>query len=196
MKPNPDHRRRRLLGANLMRIMRGWESGLGNRPQRMRSDRCRRDYASGSGKLNPRALFITAALTDVDWCESHPEETWRCNVDASRTLAQIARGSERAWFTFPRILFSTAPAGTNGEADEPRPERIREEPAGSERACLRRRRMRPSCEPLIYGWNLLRPKRSSRGVDPVAPDGRIGICRLRRRGISADSGERSGPACC
>src|SRR5712675_1538545 len=41
--------------------------------------------------IEPGWIIHTAALTQVDWCESHPEETWLTNVDASRTLAQVAR---------------------------------------------------------------------------------------------------------
>src|ERR1041385_7572187 len=39
----------------------------------------------------PGCIIHAAALTRVDWCESHPEETWRTSVEASRSLAQIAR---------------------------------------------------------------------------------------------------------
>src|SRR5438309_4661771 len=41
-------------------------------------------------KLRPAAIIHCAAATSVDWCEDHPAETERLNVQASACLAVMA----------------------------------------------------------------------------------------------------------
>lgn len=38
----------------------------------------------------PAAIFLTAALTHVDYCEDHPEEAFAINVEGPRAVAQAA----------------------------------------------------------------------------------------------------------
>jgi dTDP-4-dehydrorhamnose reductase len=40
--------------------------------------------------INPDVIIHTAALTGVDYCETHKEEAWRVNVDGTRNIAEIA----------------------------------------------------------------------------------------------------------
>jgi dTDP-4-dehydrorhamnose reductase len=40
--------------------------------------------------VKPDWVVHCAALTNVDWCEAHPDETWRVNVEMSRNLAITA----------------------------------------------------------------------------------------------------------
>lgn len=42
-------------------------------------------------KVAPKCIVHCAALTDVDWCESHREETYRVNVEASLEVAKAAQ---------------------------------------------------------------------------------------------------------
>src|SRR5437879_9505851 len=72
-------------------------------------------------EIEPGCIIHTAALTQVDWCESHPEETWRSNVEASRTLAQIARqiGARMVYISTDSVFDGTR--GYYCETDEPRP---------------------------------------------------------------------------
>jgi dTDP-4-dehydrorhamnose reductase len=43
------------------------------------------------GRKRPRWIVHCAAATNVDWCEDHPAECLRVNVDASRNLAEAAK---------------------------------------------------------------------------------------------------------
>jgi len=43
-------------------------------------------------EVEPEVVFLTAALTAVDYCEEHPEEARRSNVEGPRTVAQAAAG--------------------------------------------------------------------------------------------------------
>jgi len=69
----------------------------------------------------PSCIIHAAALTRVDWCESHPEETWSVNVEASRTLAQIAKriGSRMVYISTDSVFDGAR--GYYRETDEPRP---------------------------------------------------------------------------
>ena len=111
-------------------------------------------------EIEPRCIIHTAAFTQVDWCESHPEETWRANVEASRTLAQIA------WQIGARMIYISTDSvfdgarGCYSETDEPGPLNVyaRSKLAG-ERAVLAELPDALIVRTVIYGWNL-RPKRS------------------------------------
>lgn len=54
------------------------------------------------GELEYDTLWLTAALTNVDYCEMHPEQTQRVNTDAAKLIAQVSaeKGAQV-------ILFST-----------------------------------------------------------------------------------------
>jgi dTDP-4-dehydrorhamnose reductase len=69
----------------------------------------------------PRWIVHTAAATQVDWCEHHPDQARRVNVEASRTLAACARELGA------RLLYVSTDAVFDGERggyredDAPRP---------------------------------------------------------------------------
>src|SRR5438105_7212163 len=42
-------------------------------------------------RCRPEVVVHAAALSDVDYCESHPEQTKSVNTDAARVLAQEAK---------------------------------------------------------------------------------------------------------
>jgi dTDP-4-dehydrorhamnose reductase len=42
-------------------------------------------------ELRPKTIYLTAALTHVDYCEDHRVEAMRLNADAPRVLAEICR---------------------------------------------------------------------------------------------------------
>jgi dTDP-4-dehydrorhamnose reductase len=111
-------------------------------------------------EIEPGCIIHTAALTQVDWCESHPEETWRSNVEASRTLAQIARqiGARMVYISTDSVFDGTR--GYYSETDEPRPLNVyaRSKLAG-ERAVLAELPDALIVRTVIYGWNL-QPKHS------------------------------------
>ena len=106
-------------------------------------------------EIEPSCIIHTAAVTHVDWCESHPEETWRANVEASRTLAQIARriGAGMVYISTDSVFDGAR--GYYGEADEPGPLNVyaRSKLAG-ERAVLAEAPDALVVRTVIYGWNL------------------------------------------
>jgi dTDP-4-dehydrorhamnose reductase len=111
-------------------------------------------------EIAPSCIIHAAALTQVDWCESHPEETSIVNVEASRTLAQIA------WQIGARMVYISTDSvfdGSRGyysETDEPHPLNVyaRSKLAG-ERAVLAELPDALIVRTVIYGWNR-QPKHS------------------------------------
>jgi dTDP-4-dehydrorhamnose reductase len=65
--------------------------------------------------LKPKTIYLTAALTHVDYCEDHPEDAASRNVDAPRRIAQEA---DRVGATL--VFYSTEYVfdGENGPYDE------------------------------------------------------------------------------
>ena len=71
-----------------------------------------RDYFR---RVQPQTVFLTAALTHVDYCEAHPEETFRVNVDGTKNVAgEAARYGSRLDFYSTDYIFD----GKNGPYDE------------------------------------------------------------------------------
>lgn len=72
-------------------------------------------------EIRPDWIVHCAAATDVDWCESHPEEAWRLNVEVTRNLAAAARSvSSRLVYISTDSIFDGR-CGHYGEADSPNP---------------------------------------------------------------------------
>ncbi len=67
------------------------------------------------GSLKPRVVFLTAAMTNVDYCEEHPEETFRINSEGARRVAEEASraGSELVYYSTEYVF-----DGENGPYDE------------------------------------------------------------------------------
>ncbi|MCX6776227.1 MAG: dTDP-4-dehydrorhamnose reductase [Candidatus Micrarchaeota archaeon] len=42
-------------------------------------------------KVKPDCVADTAAITDVDYCETHPEEAWLVNVDGTKNVAEACK---------------------------------------------------------------------------------------------------------
>jgi dTDP-4-dehydrorhamnose reductase len=51
----------------------------------------RSDVKSLASSFQPNVILNAAAITNVDWCEQHHEETWKVNVTAVENLADAAR---------------------------------------------------------------------------------------------------------
>lgn len=51
----------------------------------------RSDVKSLISSFQPNVILNAAAVTNVDWCESHREETWKVNVTAVENLAEASR---------------------------------------------------------------------------------------------------------
>lgn len=66
----------------------------------------------------PQTIYLCAALTQVDYCEDHPEETYRQNVEGPRWVAQAAaRLGARLVFYSTEYVFD----GRSGPYDEDAP---------------------------------------------------------------------------
>jgi len=65
--------------------------------------------------IQPETVFLTAALTNVEYCEDHPEEAYRVNVEGARSVAE-----EAARCRSKLVLYSTDYIfdGENGPYDE------------------------------------------------------------------------------
>jgi len=65
--------------------------------------------------LKPQLIFLTAALTNVDYCEEHPDETFRINIEGTRRVVEEASrlGSKLVFYSTDYIF-----DGKNGPYDE------------------------------------------------------------------------------
>jgi dTDP-4-dehydrorhamnose reductase len=65
----------------------------------------------------PAAIYLTAALTAVDYCEDHPDEAWHINVEGARNVAEAAaRVGSKVVFYSTEYVFDGM-AGPYGEDD-------------------------------------------------------------------------------
>ena len=72
-------------------------------------------------QFGPEVILQPAALTDVNYCESHPDECWRINVDGTRSIAEAASrlGARHVFFSTEYVFDGTA--GPYSEEDPPGP---------------------------------------------------------------------------
>ncbi|MFQ5902793.1 MAG: lipopolysaccharide biosynthesis protein RfbH [Candidatus Binatia bacterium] len=65
--------------------------------------------------IQPEIVFLTAALTHVDYCEDHPDETFRINTEGTKNVAkEAAHCHSRLVFYSTDYIFD----GKNGPYDE------------------------------------------------------------------------------
>jgi dTDP-4-dehydrorhamnose reductase len=70
-----------------------------------------RDMRDMLDMVKPYAVIHTAALTDPNYCETHPDESFRINVDAARNLAGLCGDREIPFvFTSTDLVFDGAKA--------------------------------------------------------------------------------------
>ena len=66
-------------------------------------------------RVQPQAVFLTAALTHVDYCEGHPEEAFRINAEGAKSVAtEAARYGSKLVFYSTDYVFD----GSDGPYDE------------------------------------------------------------------------------
>lgn len=71
-----------------------------------------RDYFD---RIRPEVVFLTAAATNVDYCEDHPEETFRTNVEGAKNVArEVGRCGCKLVYYSTDYIFD----GKNGPYDE------------------------------------------------------------------------------
>lgn len=72
-------------------------------------------------RYRPTVVFLTAALTAVDYCEDHREEAWRINVDGPAAVAgESGRVGAKLLFYSTEYVFDGV-AGPYSEDDPPHP---------------------------------------------------------------------------
>jgi dTDP-4-dehydrorhamnose reductase len=72
-------------------------------------------------ELPPQVILQPGALTNVDYCETNPDEAWRINVEGTRHLAAAAarHGAKHVFFSSDYVFDGTA--GPYAEDDPPNP---------------------------------------------------------------------------
>jgi len=104
--------------------------------------------------LRPETIIHCAAATNVDWCESYPEETEAINVRASALLAEMAcdLGARLVYISTDAVFDGNQ--GNYSETDQPAPVNVygRSKLAG-EHAVLERYASALIVRVNIYGWN-------------------------------------------
>jgi dTDP-4-dehydrorhamnose reductase len=73
------------------------------------------------GKIRPSAIVNTAAVTNVDYCETHKEEAQRVNVDGVENLAEAARENRSRLIHVSTDYVFDGMVGHYEEADTPHP---------------------------------------------------------------------------
>ena len=69
----------------------------------------------------PATIFLTAALTHVDYCEDHPDEAFAINVDGPRAVAEAARALDAQVVFYSTEYVFDGKAGPYDEEDPPSP---------------------------------------------------------------------------
>jgi len=114
--------------------------------------------ADGTEKIvrawRPDWIVHCAALTDVDWCETHPEETWAVNVGVTRNLAVLSRacGSDLVYISTDSVFDGKRGHYTETDSLAPLNEYARSKQVGEEAVQAAGGRyliVRTN----IYGWN-------------------------------------------
>ena len=72
-------------------------------------------------KINPDVVIDTAALHNVDYCETHPEEAWKVNVEGTRNVAEACKkvGAKVIFISTDYVFDGTK--GYYTEEDAPNP---------------------------------------------------------------------------
>ena len=105
-------------------------------------------------ELEPSAVVHCAALTDVDWCEEHPDEAYLVNVTVPATIAGItSRMGVRLLHISTDSVFD-GERGNYAETDTPAPVNVysRTKLQG-EREVLRQNPAASVARVNLYGWN-------------------------------------------
>jgi len=72
-------------------------------------------------EFQPDWIVHCAALTNVDWCETHRQETWNVNVEMTRTLASAAREVNAGFVYISSDSVFNGQVGHYSEESEPSP---------------------------------------------------------------------------
>jgi len=108
----------------------------------------------------PKSIIHCAAITNVDWCQTHPEETERANVEASSHLAELAQELNANFAYISTDSVFDGKRGNYSENDPPHPQSVyAKSKLRGEQEVLRRHSSPLIVRVNIYGWNA-QPKQS------------------------------------
>src|SRR5579864_7467923 len=106
-------------------------------------------------KFRPSAVIHCAAETNVDWCQEHPQEARVMNVDATRSVSEVA-ARYGAYFLY--ISTDSVFEGTRGnysETDQPAPANFyAQTKLEGEQVALATNDVAAIARVTIYGWNV------------------------------------------
>jgi dTDP-4-dehydrorhamnose reductase len=105
-------------------------------------------------QLRPSTIIHCAAATAVDWCEDHPIETQRINVETSGTLAALAAtlGANFVYVSTDSVFDGTR--GSYLETDQPHPLNVYAiSKLEGEREVLKRKPDALIARVNLYGWS-------------------------------------------
>ena len=111
-----------LVGQSLMRVLqRGQMTAVGTYATQARDGLMPLDITDLSqtrdtlNRIKPEIVFLTGALTHVDYCEDHPDQAFRINTDGARhVVKEAARLDAKLVFYSTEYVFD----GTNGPYEE------------------------------------------------------------------------------
>ena len=107
-------------------------------------------------KVNPMAIVNTAALHNVDYCETHKEEANRVNVEGPRNLAEAARDSGSRLVHLSTDYVFDGKRGHYSESDNPNPRQYyAKTKLEGEKVVAQLRNYAIARPSVIYGWNSL-----------------------------------------
>ena len=73
------------------------------------------------GRVAPRVVYLSAALTNVDYCELHPDESYAVNVEGAATVVREANRAGAAVVFFSTDYIFDGASGPYRETDPARP---------------------------------------------------------------------------
>jgi dTDP-4-dehydrorhamnose reductase len=105
-------------------------------------------------EINPASVVHCAAATDVDWCERHPDEAHKMNVEVPAAIAEItSRSGARLLYISTDAVFDGS-RGNYAETDTPAPVNIyAKTKLQGEREVLRQNPQAAIARVTLYGWN-------------------------------------------
>ena len=105
-------------------------------------------------EYHPDWIVHCAALTNVDWCETHRDETWKLNVEVTRQIASIARDNGVGLVYISSDSIFDGRLGCYLEESMPAPLNIyAESKLAGEKAVLDELNCSLIVRTNIYGWN-------------------------------------------
>jgi dTDP-4-dehydrorhamnose reductase len=81
----------------------------------------RKEVFSLFEKLKPNVVFDFHSITDVDYCELHPEEAWLVNVDGTKNIAEASKTFGAKMFFISSDYVFDGKKTNYSEKDKPNP---------------------------------------------------------------------------